>query len=395
MSLVFLDVRASCNYPIKPCDFVALCLTDEWAEKTVNGYAIAVGNITTINKYVSPTPQVSSPCCPSSTITCPPECIFQVQVDDSQFLVDPDTDLPYEITDDDVTGIFPYGCIAENLMLGPDWYLKVDDVTLTPNAVANNLSLYLPIFNRITGDLVDSTTVVFPGDEIAGDVETADITFTSSAGEITVMNVCDLFESCIDGETIIRDPGTGLYSAVIPDVPTCDAIEPCFDGVTITRTGPGNTYEAVQTPESFGAVEGTSAGATHNLDMTADTFNQTADTTSLLTINNLSTTRSMGIFVSLVNNAQVICDTTGVWRYSGEAAVNGGGYVTVTQSQWGTYPGIIGTVWLNVGIFVVTIVPSGSYTIRARQRVTTLVTASGTSTWVSGNVGLNIIGTSI
>lgn len=114
MASVFIDVTASCDLPIKPCDDIYLCLTDVWASQTVSGFAFAEATVTSISKVAVP-PTSYAQCC-SSSEECPLLCTYQVQVDDTQFLIDPITAEPYLLTVDDVQELFPYACTLGKIL---------------------------------------------------------------------------------------------------------------------------------------------------------------------------------------------------------------------------------------------------------------------------------------
>ena len=114
MALIYIDVRAACDPSITPCSNVYLCLTQIWDTRTISGFAFAAGRIVAINQTATP-PPTPNPCCVGTTI-CPEDCIYQIEVNDNQFLIDPQTNEPYLITADDVVEIFPYACVAEGLI---------------------------------------------------------------------------------------------------------------------------------------------------------------------------------------------------------------------------------------------------------------------------------------
>lgn len=141
MASIYLQIYAKCDEPICVCDEVVVTLDDSWAAKVLTGLPIVYGKVYAIYPYAVPTLPYSnqSLCCsnlPSSTSSagCVPVqtqtyvpndccggcatsnantvacsmCVYQVEIDTSQFDTDPDTQAPYEPACSDVVEITPY-----------------------------------------------------------------------------------------------------------------------------------------------------------------------------------------------------------------------------------------------------------------------------------------------
>lgn len=201
MAFVFIDVRAACNPNITPCSDVYLCLTQDWDDKTVCGLALARGSITSIN--FATIPQIPNPCCDASSPTlCPEECIYQIQIDDAQFLIDPQTQLPYVITADDVLEIFPYACILEEL---------IQETIKTPIGLEASINNPAQQFNH--GD-----TITFLGGECiqttAQNVDSVliDLVLDPAGGNLLTCSAAGLFIDC-----------PAIVSPTVDNLLTCNA----------------------------------------------------------------------------------------------------------------------------------------------------------------------------
>ena len=140
------------------------------------------------------------------------------------------------------------------------------------------------------------------------------------------------------------------------------------------------------------AVNGTAQSSSPGADITAGATNVVGTTTPTFGLMNSSTTRTLLYMVVANFTAQVIVDVTGVWRYSGEMQIDGGGWTLFGLSQWGTYPGVTGTNWAFSASAIGSVPTTSTINIEFRDRIETIVGAGGPSTWVASNIGANAFG---
>lgn len=142
MASIYLQIYAKCDEPICVCDEVVVTLDDSWATKVLTGLPIVYGKVYAIYPYAVPTlpytnqtlcctnvpaptqstgclpvtetsPTVPNDCCGGcvtsnpNTVQCD-MCVYQVEIDTSQFEDDPETGAPYEPACSDVVEITPY-----------------------------------------------------------------------------------------------------------------------------------------------------------------------------------------------------------------------------------------------------------------------------------------------
>jgi len=208
MSLIFVDVVQECSDLIDPCDDVYVCLKPEWQERTVCGFALAAGRIVAVNEWNDP--GTAGDCCTCAEL-CEGQCIYQVEIDDSQFLINPTTSLPWQPTAADICEIIPYACTVENLISGikaiPDYGLTCDGLELTADAGLNQNVIEFPIIDYKTGDPFITCDVTIPGGTLVPNNGAATLTYTSSPGQVTVIDVCALTATCPEMNPTFSDPG--------------------------------------------------------------------------------------------------------------------------------------------------------------------------------------------
>ncbi len=136
MAIKYLDCYGDCRMPIQACQVVKICLDAGWDVKTVDGFGIVEGKVITIGKTINPRlPYTNqSMCCPTTstclplgcqpyTPPCPTDariataiCVYSLEVEDTQFTVDPSTGSPYFPICSDVVEISPYNCTISKLL---------------------------------------------------------------------------------------------------------------------------------------------------------------------------------------------------------------------------------------------------------------------------------------
>lgn len=148
MALVYIDIYGRCDLPIGNCSQVVLCMQPLWVDRTVSGFKFVYGKVVTSTKTclsripsnayspcctdpVQPAGcadvEVSSSCCAqnislccSSVSSCASTsgyeiCVYQIEVDTEQFIVDPVTGTNYVPVCSDFVDIMPYVCVINDI----------------------------------------------------------------------------------------------------------------------------------------------------------------------------------------------------------------------------------------------------------------------------------------
>lgn len=236
MALVFIDVIDRCDLPAGSCDNVSLCLVPGWVNKTQDGLAIIAARITRVSKYIIPN-TVNIDCC-HNVGGCVDECIYQVEINNAQFLIDIGTGLPYAIIASDITEINPYPCHMGKLVSyvtgQADYHVDSVASTLTHNSLANTSTLTLVIANAAGATLpplvrsLPSGVLSNPAAEV--------LRYVSTAGKIFNINVTDMIEPSFDGITIVRNAlNANKFQVNIP------ALTPGFTSLTNAPSGAART----------------------------------------------------------------------------------------------------------------------------------------------------------
>ena len=168
----------------------------------------------------------------------------------------------------------------------------------------------------------------------------------------------------------------------------CTELQNQIDDIVVDITNINSELAGIQTTANGGAVLGAIAA-----DITALGTNVVGQTMPLFSLMNSSSTRTM-VYLMVVNfTAQVSVDTTGVWEYSAEEQIDGGGWVPFSIGNWGPYGSITATNWTFTATMIGGIPTGTTKDFEYRHRIRTLVGAAGPSTWVAGNIGANGIST--
>lgn len=328
-----------CELNIDTCGYVYLCLDSPWEDRTLSGLPFVRARVTSISKNCT-TEQISR-CCNITTrdIT---DCRYDLEVDNSiSFKVNPATSMPYVLTSEEIGELIPYDCfvgkLIEYLVNDPDHVLDYENVESTTDAVTNQVTLTLPVIDRISGNPIGEGNLVINGGVLGGDLPTSDITYTSSAGKVFTLNVGDLLESQIDGVTIVRNPITGIYSSVtsappIPDITvptvtdTCDTLG--IGGYYVTNvTASGHELTLTRHPERIEIVEGFRFAGQNYLDPVAVATLQTGDS-------NIQTPAFVTFFLanpSTCRDLRVLIEATGSFAAASTPAT---GFVVFGHTLW-------------------------------------------------------------
>lgn len=438
MAIVYIDIYGKCTIPVGNCSEVILCMTSVWADRTLTGLAIANGRIVATNQaYLNRTPSAAySPCCttptppagcitytpPTTNTCCTPVtnpcatttvqtsnpccaptcqngylvCVYQVEIDTEQFIVDPLTETNYVPICSDFLDIMPYPCIINQLI---NWDFVVEDtstVDLTYTGAPDHILSADVIISEDEGNIIIDSNGIYATEtpNTATDTSTVDITLSGT------------FNRNIQADVIISsDPGNdlidsnGLYVSVLgAETPNTRTDT---DSVTITLSGtldrniqadvnidavtadnsvvitPG---EGLYVPASYADVEAVAGtGDAAGLDIT-NPGTYVIGQTGLMTITNPSPTRSLAI--SLVSNVDVQCvlQTGGIWDLTNELNVDGGGWVAYSNVRYGPYGAAVTVPLIITDSQVDTLAPGATVTFQRRVVITNANASAASST---------------
>lgn len=201
MALRYIDIVAKCGIA-SPCDIVTVCLETDWGAKTKSGAALAEGRIVRINKYVTPYTQAPS-CCVDPEEICTEECIYQIEINEDQFLQDPGTSKPYLITSADALSLMPYPCVISRILAAAahDHVLNTAGANVSLSSLANTYTINLPVIDRSNNALISTANLVLGGGAISfGNDNT--LVFTSGTGNVSTVDLCNAVSACSSFTTI-------------------------------------------------------------------------------------------------------------------------------------------------------------------------------------------------
>lgn len=101
---------------VLPCQEVAVCLGDGWEDQTVSGFPIVYATVGDSIRYLGSGGQPLVPIMQNFREVA----IMQIELsfDDTQLLIDDETDEPYVITCADIQSVFPQSCFIRALLAG-------------------------------------------------------------------------------------------------------------------------------------------------------------------------------------------------------------------------------------------------------------------------------------
>jgi len=117
MSLQYVELDARCDPRL--CGDVYLCLQSFWTGRTQTGVSLVQAKVLNVlgKIYVAnvcnPTPV---PCADPCADPCNNKCRYSLSIDDSQFLINPATNLPYVVSAGDVLEVSQLVCTIETLL---------------------------------------------------------------------------------------------------------------------------------------------------------------------------------------------------------------------------------------------------------------------------------------
>lgn len=225
MALVIVEYTGNCNLPVKNCDTVTLCLDSSWEAKTVSGCALVQGKVQTTIKTCLDAP--ANPCDSAASVGQVTACTYHLTVDNTQFIDDPATGLPYVLTSSDIEDIFPYECIA-------------GQICTNTQDIATNAADIQTIFDTCCEDPPPANP--FSLDFIYGDGSDGDWTITSTDDfEISdfIYPPRGLFldNLTIDAGGVLRMWGTWNFAPPNPSDPESRYYYPIFVKDTLTING--------------------------------------------------------------------------------------------------------------------------------------------------------------
>lgn len=111
MAIKSLKWCAPCYIPIDGCGEIAICLSSDWEVRTVDGTGVIYGKVTGPK-------QVGSCGCTNCTCTggsCGCSYEYCIVYSNEQFEINPDTDLPWVLTESAIVALGPSACIISRL----------------------------------------------------------------------------------------------------------------------------------------------------------------------------------------------------------------------------------------------------------------------------------------
>lgn len=111
-----------------------------------------------------------------------------------------------------------------------------------------------------------------------------------------------------------------------------------------------------------------------------------------LVINNANPCRAIRYIYVANFSTQVTCQVGGVWKHNGYIGINGSSPPPTAEAQYGTYPGLVGTAWTMTASAHGEIAPGANLSLTAAQQVVSLVGSPAGSSFVSGAIGVSLIG---
>lgn len=426
--------------PISPgcCELVYFCLPEEWKDKTSTGLAFLVATVNNNGRYLGGYQDADF-----ENPRCQDKYQYHVTIDDSQFLVDPETELPYEITCEDLQEIFPYPCslanIIDAILTLPDWVVDQDNVVTTVDPVERIFTIYYPIIDRVNGTDEGGFTVDLSAlfDDTASDLSAYDTptggyTFTQAAilgGGTQVIQIISqdadnivyagsdngVYLSCADVNscvTIVSADADNILTAGSDGgaYASCDDVRDCiFTDATIKGDGSsGSPYGVDLSTDDGQSIIYGSDGKIFRMEDANDSAELAESnavgpvaidavglypifTGSILTLTNSSSARPQVAMVCGDNTLQVDFLTVGVWKFYVEESVDGGAFVLLASSQWGPL-GADMAIPITSPVFMNYNIPAGgSITIQRRLSIETIVPSAVGSQVTSYALGMRAL----
>ena len=397
MAIVFIDVYGRCDLPVGNCSDVVLCMTPVWAERTVNGFAIAFGRIAAepnrvrlprtpsaayrpccTEPYVPAgcpetpvvppvgsccptyTPPVANPCCPTACGTGYEICVYHIEIDTEQFLIDPFTSTNYVPICSDFLDIMPYPCVIGQLIDGiPLTVIDTPTVDLTYiGGSINSLQADVildPDSNNILDDATGLLATIVSDGTLSGAGTSGDpLTVIGVAPETPNSRTVTPSTTITLTGALNRDIQVDVDLSAEPD----QAITEEVDGLHVQRSYADTESDAVS---GDAAALDISAAATYVI-----------ATSNIITVNNPSTSSPLAFKLDGDTNVQCILQTLGVWQLILEQSVNGAPWSTYAVAQYGTFSGVTGLP-LTISAGYETEIPAGgSLTIVRRVSIQTV-----------------------
>jgi hypothetical protein len=376
----------------------------EWADRTENGFSIAFGRVVAKNKTwltrapsgayqpccttpqppagcapvaqtiptgqccPQPTPPPANYCCP--TTTGYEYCIYQIEIDTEQFLIDPATDTNYVPICSDFLDIMPYPCIISQLLFTetPNEAIDTSTIDLTLSGDFNRVIQADVILNDDPSNILDDTTGLLAAIVTDGTLSGAG----TSVDPLTVIGVgAETPNAAIDTNSIDI-----TLSGVLNRTIQADLILDSVTGDNSFVVNANGGYVPASYADTASDAESGNAGP---LDISAATT-YTIGGIIGVTIINPSATRNLAVLFVGGCNVQCTLQTLGVWQLKIQQRKNGGAWADFAVSQWGTYPGVMGHP-LHLQAQHEDVVPAGGIlTIERRVLIQTVTPSAAGST---------------
>lgn len=389
-SSVYIPVGLGC------CEDVYLCLTEAGAAKTTDGNTLQAATISE-GRYLGHGGQ------PRLVSFENPRCedLYQYTISyDDSILAREDL-----LTCADISEVFPYACTAASIINSintlPDWVVDEDNVVTTIDVPTRQFDVDIPIIDRVNSISVGIIQLDFSAlfDDTATDIDAYGAT---AAGGHTVTRA-GILGGTTERVQILSTDANNIITAgtdngnylTCDDVNGCINIGPFLDGDG-SQGDPFNV--ALSTDTDNALTSGTDtllymASYAANTDGTADSAAGPVDisgagtvsllTSTLLTLDNSGSTRTMSVLLNAVTLIQAVLETAAaagpVWAVNLYEEQDGGGYVLVSSEQYGPFNIAAGTMAMPLkGIFNNRYVVAPGATLTLQYRLDVVTSVAGT-----------------
>lgn len=388
-SNVYIPVSTGC------CEDIYLCLTEEGAAKTTSlatlqpatvseGRYLGHGGVPRLVSFENP--------------RC--EALYQ-------YTIEYDDDILQQgqsLTCADIAEIFPYACVAASILntiqVLPDWVVDENNVVTTIDVPTRQFDIDIPIIDRVNSVSIGVIQLDFSAlfDDTATDVGAYD----TPTGGYTVTKAGILGGGTQIIQIISQDADNIIYAGAdngvylaCSDILTCINIGDFLEGDGSSGT-PFNVSLSTDSDQALGAGTDSKlylAGYGANTDGTADSAAGPVDisgagtvsllTSTLLTIDNSGSTRTMSVLLNAVTLIQAILETAAaagpVWAVNLYEEQDGGGFNLVSSAQYGPFNIAAGTMaWPLQGVFNNRYIVAPGATLTLQYRLDVVTSVAGT-----------------
>lgn len=320
------------------CESVYVCLKNTVTQYVVSGKPLILATIQNSGRYLGSAGRAFPPSFENPR--CAEEYQYTLSYDDTQFVVDQDTGLPYALSCDEICEIMPYACTVSTLLA--DSILGCEDVLACIN-----------IADPLTGAGTEASP--FGVDLSIDDTLTGAGTVASPLGVDLSTDIC---------QDIVLGTDSKIYVANYDN----RSIEVTDTGAVPVDISAANTYLISTIPQ--------------------------------ISIDNSTGCRDLDVLLTCDVYLQATLLDTGVWQVVVDESIDGGGAATIASQTYGPYTASAGTLSLGMPLgyslsTVHTVAAGATLTIdRTVQVITTVPSAatSSVSAWASSIRGIIVAG---